>query len=191
MKNILILHGSYSDPDKNWFPYVKRKAEEIGFVVSVPQLAPIKELNIEKTYHFLLQKNLINPETVMVGHSSGATLILKILQKLSPTVIVKKAILVAGFIDANLTKTLFKEIPKSDFIHLFTEVWDWEKIKKNSRKFIVFQGSDDPYIQMRHAKTLKEKLDGELVLVPGGLHFSIGTGGERFKEFPEILKYIE
>ncbi len=102
MNNLLILHGSYSDPNKNWFKYLKKKAEALQFRVSVPQLDVIKDIDIDKTYNLLLEKQLINTDAVMVGHSSGATLILKILQKLPPNLVLKKAILVAAFIDANL-----------------------------------------------------------------------------------------
>lgn len=190
MKNALILHGSYSSPDKNWFQYVGKKVGEKGYKVAIPQLSSINELNIEETFQELFNKNLINRETVMIGHSSGATLILHFLQMLPAEIVIEKAILVSGFVDANLTEALLKEIPRSDFENLFSKSWNWEKIRKNSRKFIIIHAPDDPYVQMRHAEFLRDRLKGSLISIPGGGHFSTNTGGDRFKEFPELLPYI-
>lgn len=190
MKNLLVLHGSYSDPSKNWYQYIGRKAKEMGYRVTIPKLEHIDKLNLEETYASLLKNNYIDTETTLLGHSSGATYILGILQRLPKELVVQKALLVACFVDANLTKELFQEVPKIHYQKLFPSKWNWKKIRKNCARFIIVQSSDDPYVQMRHAKILKEKLGGKLVIIPKGRHFSVNSGGERFKEFPELLKFL-
>lgn len=190
MKNLLILHGSYGNPHRNWYQYLRKQAEQKGYLVNIPQLPHTDKPSLEETYNFLLSQDIINSETVMVGHSSGATLILGILQKLAQNLIVNKAILIAGLVDTNLTDELFKVVPKSHYKKLFPQKWDWEKIKKNCRKFVIVHAPDDPYVQLRHAEFLKEKLGGELVIIPHAKHFSINAGGERFREFPELLPYL-
>ena len=67
---------------------------------------------------------------------------------------------------------------------------NWKKIKQSCREFIIIQASDDPYVQMRHAEFLHKTLGGKLKIIPNGLHFSVGTGGERFREFPELLEHL-
>ncbi|MEK7166221.1 MAG: alpha/beta hydrolase [Patescibacteria group bacterium] len=191
MKNLLILHGSYGNPHKNWYQYVGIKAQEKGYVVNIPQLHHIDELDLDKIFQFLLEQNFINSETVIIGHSSGAAYILGILQRLPKDSVIQKAILVAGFVDAHLTKRLFQEVPQKHYFKLFPKRWNWRKIRQNCRKFIIIHSTNDPYIQMRHAKTLQEKLDGKLVIIDGGQHFSVNSGGERFKKFPDILQYLE
>lgn len=190
MKNVLILHGSYGNPYKNWYQFIKQRAEAKGYTVNIPQLAHIDKLDLEETYKFLVDNSFINDETIIIGHSSGAAYILGILQRLPKKNVVQKAILVAGFVDAELTEKLFESVPKEHYFKLFPKKWDWKKIRSQSKKFIIFQALDDPYVQVRHAETLKEKLNGELILIPGASHFSISTGGERFKEFPELLQKI-
>ncbi|KKS41803.1 MAG: hypothetical protein UV61_C0006G0155 [Candidatus Gottesmanbacteria bacterium GW2011_GWB1_43_11] len=190
MKNLLLLHGSYGDPNKNWYQYIGVKAQEKGYSVNIPRLPYIDKLDFDETFNFLFDQRFITNETTVIGHSSGAAYILGILQRLPKDIIIQKAILVAGFVDADLTERLFQEVPKEHYYKLFPKKWNWEKIKTSCRKFVIVQSVNDPYIQMRHAKTLEEKLNGELVILPGALHFSVNAGGKRFKEFPELLRYI-
>jgi hypothetical protein len=190
MKNILILHGSFGNPEKNWYRYLGLKAEAKGYKVNIPQLEHIDKLNVDKTFEFLLKSGFIDSDTTIIGHSSGAAYILGILQRLPKNLAIRKAILVAGFVDDNLTRKLFKSVPKIHYAKLFPKKWDWNKIKSSCREFIIVYSDNDPYVQMRHAKTLHRRLSGKLVLFPGAFHFSVNNGGERFKSFPEIVKFI-
>jgi len=190
MKNLLILHGSFSGPAEQWYPYLAEFAKRKGYDVHAPFLPDRDLLNLDNTYNLLTRNNFINSETTMVGHSSGATYILGVLQKLPQDIVIDKAILVAGLIDANLTDLLFQEVPKIHYDKLFPQIWNWDKIKKSCHKFIIIHASDDPYVPIRHAYELKEKLNGELVIIPNAKHFSTGSGGMRFKEFPELLQYL-
>lgn len=127
---------------------------------------------------------------MLIGRSSGAILALGILQKLPKDTVIKRTILVSGFIDANLTPELHRYIPRSDYNKLFPEKWDWEKIRGASTDFTIFHSRSDPFVQLRHAETMKEKLHGKLILIPDAPHFSVTSGGERFREFPELIEYL-
>lgn len=190
MKNLLILHGSYGNPHKNWYQHVSDHAAKNGYKVTIPQLPHIDELDLEETYKLLMGQNLIDGDTTMIGHSSGATYILGILQRLPEEIIVRKSILVGGFVDANLTDVLFKEVKKEHYLKLFPKKWDWKKIKKSCKSFVIFHSPTDPYVQTRHAEILKRELNGKLITVPEGKHFSTGTGGEKFREFPQLIEYL-
>jgi predicted alpha/beta hydrolase family esterase len=37
MANIFIIHGSYGNPDENWFPWLKKELEQEGHKVFVPK----------------------------------------------------------------------------------------------------------------------------------------------------------
>src|SRR3989344_1495593 len=190
MKNALILHGIGNKSNDNWFPWLRKELEKKDYEVWSPDLPQMEKPNLESIYNFVKSFSF-SSETVLIGHSSGATLALGILQKLPPKIVIKKTILVAGFTDSNLKPELFKYVSKSDYTYHFPKKWDWMKIRKSSKEFIIFDSPSDPYVQTSYGKFLKEKLLGELITVLNAGHFSISTKGKRFKEFPELLKYIK
>lgn len=190
MKNALIVHGIGGNPTLNWYQYAAGKAREKGYKTYIPQLPASSKPDLELTYRFVVNKFLFDKETVLIGHSSGASLALGILQKLPDGYVIKRTILVSGFIDPNLTPELHTYIPRADYDNLFPKAWDWEKIRKTSCDFVIFYSPSDPFVQPRHAETMKEKLRGKLVIIPDALHFSVTSGGERFREFPELVKYL-
>lgn len=190
MKKALILHGIRGNPMLNWYQYVAKKAKEKGYAIYIPQLPSPSKPDWELTYQAVSKDFVFNPETVLIGHSSGASLALGILQKLPDIVTIKRTILICGFIDPNLTSELHTYIPRSDYDKLFPKKWDWEKIRRTSGDFVIFYSPSDPFVQPRHADTMKEKLTGKLVIIPDALHFSVTSGGERFREFPELVEYL-
>lgn len=190
MKNLLIIHGIGGNPTLNWYQYIAEKAREKGYTTYIPQLPSSDKPDFELTYKFVIKKFLFDKETVLIGHSSGASLALGILQKLPKGTVIKRTILVSGFIDAYLTPQLHIYIPRTDYDKLFPKSWDWEKIRRSSSDFVIFYSPSDPFVQPRHAETMRDKLQGKLVLIPDALHFSVTSGGERFREFPELVEYL-
>ncbi len=190
MKNVLILHGIGGNPTLNWYQYAAQKAKEKGYAPYVPQLPSSDKPDLELTYDFVTKNFNVNAATVLIGHSSGAGLALGILQKLPEAVAIKRTILVSGFIDPNLTPYLHTFIPRTDYDRLFPKKWDWGKIRRSSQDFVIFYSSSDPFVQPRHAETMREKLHGRLAIVPDALHFSVNSGGERFQEFPKLVQYL-
>lgn len=190
MKNVLILHGIGGNPGLNWYQYIAKVAETNGYKAYVPQLPSTDRPNLNVTHKFLQKTFSFDDETILIGHSSGASLALGILQLLPERIVIKRTILVAGFIDPNLTPELHKYISTSDYDRLFPRNWDWEKIKHSSRDFVIFYSLSDPFVQPRHSEMMEEKLSGTLIEVPNALHFSVTSGGLRFKQFPELLEKI-
>lgn len=77
MKNAIILHGQSATPDQLWYPWIKKQLEERGWNVWVPQLSQADLPDLKIQLPFVLKKGLLTNETVIVGHSSRGTLILK------------------------------------------------------------------------------------------------------------------
>lgn len=97
MQNALILHGAGNNSQGNWFPWLKHELENKGYKTWVPDLpnsATPKLKDWLKTI-FSNKEWRFDKNSIIVGHSSGATLILRILEKLPNNVQIKKAILVA------------------------------------------------------------------------------------------------
>lgn len=182
MKNVLILHGTGNNSQDNWFPWLKKELEEKGYKVWVPDLPNSDKPNYERYNKFIFSKWSFDNESLLIGHSSGAVEILRILGALPENIVVKKTILVAGFKDNLNYEPVFE---------MFEEPFNWEKIKNRCKEFIFIHSDNDPYVSLEHGEFLKEKLGGKLVILKGQKHFSVSTLGEKYRKFPELLKYLE
>jgi len=178
MKNALILHGTAGSSKGNWFPWLKERLDEDGYKVWVPDLPDADFPNIKKYNQFLLDSDWeFNGESIIVGHSSGSVAILGLLGALPNEVVIDTAILVGAFRD---------DLGRNDLQALFKESFDFEKIKKHARQFVFLHGADDPICPLAGAQYLSEKLNGELIVVSDGKHFS----GPQFKELPQVLQIL-
>ena len=183
MKNAILLHGTKSSSKGNWLPWLKEKLEADGWKVWVPDLPGAEAPNAKRYNDFILSSGYTFwGDTVMVGHSSGAVEILALLQALPEGAQIGTAILVGAFKD---------DLGRDDLKGLFEEPFDFEKIKSRAKKFILIHSDDDPFCPVEGAEYLANRLDGELVIEPGQKHFSIGTAGETYKEFPRLLEMVE
>lgn len=184
MKNVLILHGAGNDSQGNWFPWLKKELEKKGYKVWVPDL-PNSEKPIQKEWLETVKDWEFDEESILIGHSSGATLILRILENLTAGIKVKKVILVAGPIDKGIIEKfwVYKE-------NITRNPFNWQKIISSSEEFVLIYSENDPYdCGIRHGKLLLEKVGGKLIIRKGEGHFNL-EAGEKYKEFPEILELI-
>ncbi len=187
MKNVLILHGAGNNSSGNWFPWLKQQLGQKGIKVWSPDL-PNPDHPILKEWLQTIFANkdwVFNSESIMVGHSSGASLILRILEKLSKSIKIDKAILVAAPIDKGVIAEYF--ILKED---ITKDLFNFEKIRNSCKHFYFIYSDNDPYdCGERNGRILQEKLGGELIIKKGQGHFNLEMG-EKYREFPEILKLI-
>lgn len=213
MKNALILHGTDSTSESNWLPWLKAGLEKKGWKVWAPDLPEAKEPDIERYNKFLLSHPWeFNQDSVIVGHSSGAVATLGLLQALPLGTKVKEVILVGVFnedMTTHLMQRLFRKpyTPRIlgkrifmwlkvasgiySFKGLFGKPFDFEKIQSRAEKFTFIHSNNDPYCPLEGAKYLAEKLGGTLTVLPGQWHFSVGTAGEKYRQFPYLLQHIE
>lgn len=184
MKNALILHGTDFGKEQrqrsnNWFPWLKNELEKIGYKVWLPELPQAWQPDLERYWNFL-KKFDFNKETIVVGHSSGGTMVFGILHKLPIKKKIKLAISVAGF---------YKD-EGWNCEGLFSENYNWEKIKQQAKKIFVIWSPNDPYISQDQTNYLVNKLDIEPTIFPNKKHFNL-EGGKKFRQFPELLEIIK
>lgn len=188
MKNALILHGAGNNSQGNWFPWLKQELESKGIKVWVPDL-PNSEKPIQQDWLKSVFNNhdwKFDKDSILIGHSSGATLILRILENLPENVKIQKAVLVAGPLDKGSIKKYwpFKE-------DLTKKPFNWKRIKSSCREFVLIYSDNDPYdCGFRHGKVIAEKTGGKLVLEKDEEHFNLDSG-EKYRQFPKILKVID
>jgi len=183
MTKFLILHGTDASPESNWFMWLKGVLIGKGHQVWLPQL-PNSDTPDSKAYtKFLLSndKFIIDEDTIIIGHSSGAVEIFNLLQNLPNEAVIKAAILVSAFKD---------DLGWDSLSGLFQEPIDFEKVKTKSKRFIFIHSDNDPYIPIEQAKYLQEQVSGDLVVFEDQGHFNLETGPE-YNHFPELIDIID
>lgn len=184
MLNALILHGTGGYPTENWFDWLRQELEQSGCPTQVPQLPDANRPNIKRYNQFLLHELQcdFNQDTILIGHSSGAVAILGLLQALPESVQVDTCYLVGSFKD---------DLGWEALRDLFNPPLDLARIKTKAKHFIFIHADNDPYCPLAHAEYLATQLAGELLIKEGQKHFSIGTMGDAYREFPFLLKLIK
>lgn len=187
MKNALILHGAGNNHTGNWFPWLQKELEKCGYKVWVPDLPDSDVPNKQKWLSTVFSNKdwIFNDESVIIGHSAGATLILRILEQLPKGVKINKAILVAGPINMG-TKSEFFVYKKS----LLEDEIKWDKIKSACKHFYFVCSDNDRYqCGQDQSEIAQEYLGGEIIFKPGEDHFNLETD-QKYKEFPFILDLL-
>lgn len=184
MKNALILHGTDFDKTQrqrfnNWFPWLKTQLEKLNYMVWVPELPEAWHPDLKRYWNFLKGFNF-NNETILIGHSSGGSMVFGLLHKLALEKKIKLAISVAGF---------YKD-QGWNCEGLFSEKYDWDKIKTQAEKICLIWSPDDPYVSKEQTDYLSEKLEVKPTIFLKKQHFSV-EDNKSFTQFPELLTIIK
>lgn len=181
MKNVFIVHGAFGSPEENWIPWLTSELQKQGYIVTAPKFPTPEGQNYDNWMGVAAPHlEAFNEETVLVGHSIGATFTLCILEELS--IQIAKTILVSGFIgllDNEDFDSINHTISNRDF--------DWDEIQENSSEFYILHGDNDPYVPVEKAMVLSAKLQTEPILIQNGGHLNADAG---FTTFPKLLKVV-
>lgn len=186
MKNTLILHCTDGTHESNWYSWLGKQLEKKGYDVWVPDLPQAHYPNIQRYNQFILGDSewKFNEKSILIGHSSGAVAVLGLLQDLPEGIQIDSCYIVGSFV-ADKNDQDWEQMKG-----LFEKPFDFDLIKTKAKKFIFIHSEDDPYCPLEQAEYLAEKVDGELIIKKGQKHFSIGTYGEEYKQFPFLLDLI-
>ncbi len=181
----VILHGTMSTPDNNWFPWLKSKLEAKNIEVFVPTL-PTPENQSKESWCNALnnQAPIFGEDTLLIGHSCGANHVLHVLESMD------KAVAYAGLIGCVTEETGVKDIDKLNdtFIH---HDFDWKKIRRNAKHFTILHGDDDPYVPLAQPLALSRNLNVPLTILPKGGHLNAEAGYTTFDFlYEDITKHL-
>jgi len=170
-----IIHGSYGNPNENWFPWLKIELEKSGHEVIMPTF-PTPEGQSLETWMKVFDEyiNQIDSETIFVGHSLGPAFILSVLEKID--IKVRACFFVAGWL-TQLNNPDFDEINKT----FLEKKFDWTKIKNNCEQFYLFNSDNDPYVPSDNAKKMGLNLNVDIITIPNAGHFNKAAGYTKFK----------
>ncbi len=182
MKNAIILHGIGSHPGEFWFPWLKKELEKKGYQVWVPKLPDKDNADIDIQLPYIFKKGIFNKETVLIGHSSGASLILAILDALK--VKINKAILVSGFLLRGGQRPV-KAVKDED-------KYNWKKMKTGAGKIIFINSNNDPWgCDDKQGRRMFDHLGGTQIILNNEGHMGSVYYKQPYKKFPLLLKLIE
>ncbi len=94
-RRAIIFHGTGAEPGWIWYPWLADRLRARGYDVETPHHPGT---NVEPIAEFLprvFAAHTFSEDTVLVGHSGGAALLLAVLERLDVTV--AQAVLVAGY----------------------------------------------------------------------------------------------
>lgn len=174
LTNLFIFHGTGGHPKENWFSWLKEKLEAKGLRVFVPQFPTPEGQSLEAWLKMLEPfRNEINEDTIIVGHSLGGLFTLKLLERLERQI--KLAVLIGTPIGVRPILNYDRDEAFAGFI------FDWQKIKSNSKNFIVYQSDNDPYVGLTNGQELAKHLSTDLTFIPNAGHFNTKAGYTKFE----------
>lgn len=171
---VVLLHCWYGNPRGDWYPWLKSSLERKGYQIEIPQLMTFNSNLPNLKEEIERFQNLIDRETIVIGHSLGAVLALRIAEENS----FKKLFLVSGWDFDDLTKE-HRLFWKNKINH--------RKIRKNVGEIYVFHSDSDPYFTAFQAEEMSKRLGGKFFLIKGAGHFTKSDG---VLSIPEIVKYL-
>jgi len=183
MKRAIIVHGWDYNPKMNWYPWLKKELEKLGFKVIVPTMPNTSKPQIEGwVSHLKKIVGKLDEETYLVGHSIGCQTILRYLEKENFNSKIPKTVFVAGWFKLNNLED--EEVEKIAKPWLETSI-DFNKVKPKISQLTVFLSSNDPYDFLKeNENTFKEKLGAKVITEKNKGHFTEEDG---IVEIPEML----
>jgi len=184
--NAIIVHGA-NDSEKSafeggrentrhWFPWLRKELDERGIKFSSELYPKDWEPDYEE-WKRIFEKNNIDENTILVGHSLGCGFILKWMVENKEKV--KKVILVAPYILNSPEFPGLKNMVSFEFDSSLNDLWD---------KLIVFSSEDDYDFILKSVEKIKDKLNLKHLSFKDKGHFTKGDMGK--EEFPELLEEI-
>ncbi len=164
--NFLLLHGRGSSPEKAFLPWMKYTLERRGYFVQVPAMPGGDEPNDLEQAEHVLKNCKVDENTIVLGHSFGGIVALRLLEK---GVKVKK-VLLAGtpflgrFSDGKVRQSVADAIKRG---------FNFGKIRKHAQSFISISDESDHIVPNSDGKKLAENLNGLFVSFKAGSpHFN-------------------
>ncbi|MEK6841738.1 MAG: alpha/beta hydrolase [Nanoarchaeota archaeon] len=185
--NVIIVHGSNStelsskkglpENERHWKPWLKEELEKRGIKTS-NELYPEDWAPNYKKWKEIFEKNKINENTILIGHSAGGGFLVRWLDETKRKI--KKLILVSP------GKSGKARNPERAKLY-------GEKIIKNisqyvSEGIVIFTSENDISSHITGAREYGGELPAKVVFLKNHGHFTLGDMGTR--EFPELLMEI-
>ncbi|HUX35733.1 MAG TPA: alpha/beta fold hydrolase [Candidatus Paceibacterota bacterium] len=152
--NFLILHGYTGSPRENKYPWIRKELEKRGYKVSIPELPNTNNPNEKEQVDYVLKNCKLDKNTVLFGHSLGAVVALKVLQKANKPI--AKLVLGAAAIDPKFSKE------RRPYWDNFNWDFNFKKINSLVSDKVVISDINEPH-RAAYMRYLTEKLSAKLI----------------------------
>ncbi len=181
MKKFVIIHGTKGSPEGNWFPWLAEALRHQHAEGVIPRMQTPHGQNLANCLsEFSRQVGVIDEGTTLIGHSLGATFLLRILERQKAPV--ARSALVAGLID----KIGIAEYAQLNWSFIETSYY-WVTIRRNAGRVVCLSGEGDPYVPAPQGEQLAANLGVKSHIVPRGGHLNAEFG---YTSFPELLDLL-
>ncbi len=187
--HVVIVHGAFGRPDENWIPWLRAKLGSCingtALYVEAPTFPTPVGQNLDAWLAVLDRHVDANErDVVLVGHSIGATLVLRALERHRRVVI--------GAVLVSPVSTLLGDATFDGINHTFVEApFNWKAITTHSPCGVVLHGDNDPYVPLVTAKNVATQTRWPLKVIAQGGHLNAKAGYTHFAELEaEIEKLI-
>lgn len=191
MKKVFFIHGFSGVPNGGWIPWLLKELSVRGvYATALPMPNPKKPVVsewIEEINHAL--SNALEDEIYLIGHSLGATAILRYLEILPKDKKIAGVLLISGLISPLEPDNAMSNYRAIDSF-VVPDI-DLLKVKPNSEKFTVFQSIDDPAVPYTHGEKISKELECQLVTVNKGGHFYILSEPIAYELPTEFLEALD
>ena len=193
----VIFHGSFGNPQENWFPQLKKSLEHLGQEVLVPAF-PIDDWNTltkagKNTKHTnqnlnnwlitfekqVLPKIKKGDKLAFIGHSLGPLFILHVISKFN--IKLDCAIFVSPFLKLDDDIWQFDTVNET----FYKTNFDFKKLKKLIPTSYVLYSDTDPYIGKSVFLTFGKKMHSSTILIKEAGHLNSDSG---FTKFPLVFE---
>lgn len=188
MKNAIILHGGpskeeYYDPtmlsvsNAHWFPWLQGQLLKVDIPTATPEVPWSYDRNW-KVWNREVERFDITPNTILIGHSTGAGFFIKYLS-IHPDMKVDKVVLVAPWLDPDRehTKNFFDDFEIDP------------NVASRTKGITVFYSDDDQESVLKTVEIIRQKVNGAVFKEFHHYgHFCIED--MKTTEFPELLHSI-
>jgi leucyl-tRNA synthetase len=174
--NFLILHGFEGSPKDNFIPWLKKSLENSGYRVEAPELPNSSNPKESEQVDYVLKNCHIDESTVIIGHSLGAIVAMKVVEKLKTKI--SGLVLVSAAMDPKFTKNVKPYHKNFDWHFNFDDIKN--KITSGTA---ILSDTEEPH-RLEYLKYLSGNLNAILLETKAKeKHYCA-------KEEPDILKAV-
>lgn len=170
----VLLHGYTGSPKAGFFPWLKKELEKRGAKVYVPGLPDSEDPKVYEQVAEVLKSVPFDEDTVLVGHSLGGVVAMKVLEQLKKPV--RKTVIVTSF-----TKNTFITEPFEP--HTFDWKFDAGKIRQNAGTIHILRDTTDDTVPQYQADNVKDLIGGTIFDFAANKPHACGENE------PEILRH--